>query len=225
VKNLVILQARMSSTRLPGKVMEIVNGKPMIYWQIQRIQRSKIEKLIVATSTENSDDILAEYMSRVGIDVYRGPIDDVFNRFIGVLNNYDAENFIRLTADCPMIMPQLLDSMIDFYRGGDFDYVSNTINPSFPDGLDIEIVKTSAFRRLSQFDLSDHELEHVTVGMYTRRQLFKCENYPNTSNLSELRWTVDYPEDLVFVKRVFSHFKGKEISFDLNDLLFFVDRL
>jgi spore coat polysaccharide biosynthesis protein SpsF len=225
MRDTAILQARMTSSRLPGKVMKIVNGEPMIYWQIQRILKSKVGKLIVATSSEETDDLLAAYIAEIGIEVYRGSINDVFSRFMGVINNYDGENFIRLTADCPLIMPNLLNLMIDFYHSGDYDYVSNTLNRSFPDGLDIEIIRTSAFQRLSQFELSDAEIEHVTLGMYSRPEIFKCENYSQGLNMSELRWTVDYPEDLDFVKFVFSHFIGKEADFNFENVLDLLDTL
>jgi spore coat polysaccharide biosynthesis protein SpsF len=221
--NLVILQARMSSTRLPGKVMEIVNDSPMIWWQIQRIIGSKANKIVLATSNEYSDDALVEFATSAGIEVYRGDLNDVFSRFEGVINDSPSQNFIRLTADCPLVMPMLIDSMIEYYDQNSFDYLSNTLTPPYPDGLDIEIVRTSAFQRLSQCDLTQQEREHVTLGMYSRPNEFVCSNFPNSTNLSDLRWTVDYPEDLAFIRRVYSNFKGKETTFGIEDVLELLD--
>lgn len=220
-KNLVILQARMSSTRLPGKVLAIVNEQPMIYWQIKRIKEAKhIDELIVATSTEKSDDELADFLQQNGFLVERGSIDNVFQRFLQVLDrSSDFENVVRLTADCPLVMPALIDEMLTKFENSDIDYLSNALKPTFPDGLDIEIVRRSALVRLGKYYLSNSEIEHVTLGLQNRASDFVIENFSQDSDLSYLRWTVDYKEDLEFVRRIYAEFKGNEITFNYKDLL------
>ena len=215
-----ILQARMSSRRLPGKVLREINGKPMIYWQLQRIYRAKnVDKVIVATSTDTTDDPLVDFLNSEEVLYVRGSLDNVKERFDNVIRQFPAESFIRLTGDCPLVMPSLIDDLVDAFHEAEVDYLSNTIKPTFPDGLDIEVVKTEAFRRLDNASLSKAEIEHVTYGLYSRTDQFTTQNFVNSQDLSNLRWTVDYQEDLDFVRDVFSHFIGREDSFNLIELL------
>lgn len=215
-----ILQARMSSRRLPGKVLREINGKPMIYWQLQRIYRAKnVDKVIVATSTDTTDDPLVDFLISEEALYVRGSLDNVKERFDNVITQFPAESFIRLTGDCPLVMPSLIDDLVDAFHEAGVDYLSNTIKPTFPDGLDIEVVKTEAFRKLDNASLSKAEIEHVTYGLYSRTGQFTTKNFVNSQDLSNLRWTVDYQEDLQFVRDVFSYFTGREDSFNLIELL------
>jgi spore coat polysaccharide biosynthesis protein SpsF len=215
-----ILQARMSSSRLPGKVLLPINGEPMIYRQIERIrQASTIDKIIVATSTDTSDDSLVEFLTKRGIEVFRGSLDDVLSRFLEIQKEVYATAIIRLTGDCPLVMPELIDKMVaKFYELG-VDYLSNTLEPTYPDGLDVEVIEPSILAKLATFDLSRAEREHVTLGIYNRPSLFTLENFSGEKNLSQKRWTVDYLEDLAFVKQVFSEFEGRESLFTLEDMM------
>ena len=215
-----ILQARMSSRRLPGKVLREINGRPMIYWQLQRIYRAKnVDKVIVATSTDTTDDPLVDFLNSEEVPYVRGSLDNVKERFDNVITQFPSESFIRLTGDCPLVMPSLIDDLVDAFHEADVDYLSNTIKPTFPDGLDIEVVKTEAFRKLDNASLSKAEIEHVTYGLYSRTGQFTTQNFVNSQDLSNLRWTVDYQEDLEFVRDVFSYFTGREDSFNLIELL------
>lgn len=219
-RNLVVLQARMSSSRLPGKVMMEINSMPMIYWQVQRILKAKkVNSLVVATSTDSTDDSLAEFLEKNSIDVYRGSLDNVLSRFIEVAETYPHDALIRLTGDCPLVMPDLVDKMVDkFYEQG-VDYLSNTLKPTFPDGLDIEIVKSSVLNKISTFKLERKELEHVTYGIYMRPETFKLSNYLNESDRGLDRWTVDYQEDLDFVRFIFKQFSGRETEFTYQEVI------
>jgi spore coat polysaccharide biosynthesis protein SpsF len=218
-----ILQARMSSRRLPGKVLCEINGKPMIYWQLQRIYRAKnVDKVIVATSTDTTDDPLVDFLISEEVLYVRGSLDNVKERFDNVITQFPSESFIRLTGDCPLVMPSLIDDLVDAFHEANVDYLSNTIKPTFPDGLDIEVVKTEAFRKLDNASLSKAEIEHVTYGLYSRTGQFTIQNFINSQDLSNLRWTVDYHEDLEFVRDVFSYFTGREDSFNLIELLDFL---
>lgn len=146
-------------------------------------------------------------------------LDNVKERFDSVINQFPRESFIRLTGDCPLVMPGLIDEMVSAFHDSNVDYLSNTIKPTYPDGLDIEVVKSDAFRKLRNSTLSKAEMEHVTYGLYSRKGQFTTQNFVNSRDLSNLRWTVDYQEDLDFVRIIFSHFKGREDSFNLQDLL------
>ena len=219
LNNLAILQARMASTRLPGKVLLEINGIPSIKFQIDRIRNSKVNDLVVATSTDSSDDILVAYLKTINVEVRRGPLEDVASRFIQILDEYDPESFLRLTADCPFVMPKLIDQMLDYFQLRDLDYLSNTTPPTFPDGLDIEIVRTTAFLSLLESDLTDREREHVTLGLNSRKHEFVRDNFGSTSDFSYLRWTVDYPEDLKYLREIASFMVGREGSFTFEDIL------
>ncbi len=217
---LAILQARMSSSRLPGKVMEIVNGEPIIHWQIKRILRSKkVEDLVVATSKDSSDDVLVAYLNQAGISVYRGSLNDVFSRFLEVIGMYQPYAIVRLTGDCPLLMPEIIDQVIEAGLNTNSDYLSNTIIPTFPDGLDVEFVLSNSIRKLGMYELSDYEKEHVTVGIYGRANIFKVTNFENSSDLSSLRWTLDTSEDLNLIKFIYSKFFGAETDFSIEDIL------
>jgi spore coat polysaccharide biosynthesis protein SpsF len=216
---LVVLQARMSSNRLPGKVMKDVNGFPMIYWQIQRILRSKaVDELVVATSTDTTDDVLVNFLMGCSVKVYRGDLNDVFSRFLGASLVYPHDALIRLTGDCPLVMPELIDEMVKEFYSLDVDYLSNTLQPTYPDGLDIEIIKKGALNRLEGFSLNQKEKEHVTLGIYTRPEEFNCVNYQNFGDYSSQRWTVDYQEDFDFVQQIFLRFQGQESEFTYGDV-------
>ena len=223
--SIAILQARMSSSRLPGKVMTTINGKPIIYWQIRRILKSKlIENLIVVTSVEPSDDILASYLISEGINVHRGSLNNVYSRFVAVIEKFKPKSIIRLTADCPITMPSLIDQVIQAGLTTKSDYLSNTLIPTFPDGLDVEFVLSRSIRELGKYALSDYEKEHVTVGIYKRADIFKVTNLENLEDFSDIRCTLDEQQDVKFFHFLYSKFIGDEENFDLNDVLKLRDR-
>ena len=222
---LAILQARMSSSRLPGKVMIEVNGKPMIFRQIERIrQASFIDEVIVATSTHVSDDLLADFLVDNGVRVFRGSLNDVLSRFLEIQKRLKPSAVVRLTGDCPLVMPELIDEMVNCFNHSKVDYLSNTLEPTYPDGLDVEIISPYAMERLAELELSEPEREHVTLGIYTRPSMFTLQNFRGESDLSQKRWTVDYLEDLKFVREIFSVFEGNESTFTLRDVLLLLSK-
>lgn len=219
-KVLVIIQARMSSRRLPGKVLLELNGEPTIQRIVDRLKRAtQVDEIIVATSVDESDTKLFEFLQSKGVNCFRGALDDVLDRFIGVLATSDAEIIIRITADCPLVMPKLVDQMVFEFMESNLDYLSNTIYPTFPDGLDVEIFSKAALTKLNNLALSSTEREHVTLGMRNRPIDFRLRNFANKTNLSNLRWTVDYAEDFEFVRQVYSYFKDRESEFELDEVL------
>lgn len=213
----------MSSTRLPGKVLCEINGMPMIYWQIQRIAESKlVDKIIVATSDDPSDDVLVNYIESINQEYFRGSLNNVLERFVEVEKLYNPSIVVRLTADCPLIMPEIIDKCINRFAIEEVDYVSNILSLTFPDGLDVEVIRAGVLTKLSSLDLSDEEKEHVTLGILHRKNIFTTLNICNDINLSYYRWTVDNQTDLDFVKLVFKHFQTREFTFNMQDMLNFV---
>jgi spore coat polysaccharide biosynthesis protein SpsF len=217
---LVILQARMSSKRFPGKVLQDLFGKPMIIRQISRIQSAKnIGKIVVATTRREDDDLLVSTLLENEIDIYRGATDDVISRYVQVIRKFQANTVVRLTADCPLVMPELLDSMIEDFSRNNWDYLSNTIFPTYPDGLDIEIFSAKSLISLYSMKLTDPEKEHVTLGFHNRKKEFNLQNYKSNLDYSNLRWTVDYPEDLEFIRKVYSKFQDRMNLFGFYEVL------
>lgn len=220
-----ILQARMTSTRLPGKVLADLHGQPMIARQLERLSRSEeLEGLILATSVDASDDELTDFVGSLGIDVFRGDLNDVLGRFIGVANNWKPDVIVRLTADCPLASPEVIDRVISQFRADDVDYASNTLNPTFPDGIDVEVVKTSALNWVYENSTDPHEREHVTLGVYRRPEDFKLLSVRDSVDHSSLRWTVDEAADLEFVRWVYSELYETNPRFEYQDILDLIAR-
>lgn len=219
---LAIVQARMSSTRFPGKVLKDLQGKPMITRQLERVARAtSIDQIVVATSQQHEDDELARILETQGIDVVRGPLDDVLARFIAAIDRYQPDVVVRVTADCPLISPSVIDLVVESFHAGEADYVSNTMAPTFPDGLDVEVVTPRALQYVHESSVDPHEREHVTLGVYRRGDRFAIENVPNPSGAdhSDLRWTVDTAEDFIFVESIYNSFFPGQPNFDYHDVL------
>lgn len=202
-----ILQARMSSTRLPGKVLAPVLGTPMIGRQIERLRRSRrLDQVVVATSEGHDDDALADYCRSLDVPVVRGSLTDVLQRFCSALGQFpDAEVVVRLTADCPLADWRVVDAVVDRHLETGADYTDN-LRPvrTFPHGLDVEAVSPAALLAAGREAVDPYELEHVTPFVYRRPERFRLDSIARTPSLAHLRWTVDLPEDLDFVRYVYS---------------------
>lgn len=205
----------MSSTRLPGKVFRPIKGVPMMMHQIARIRQMRhLGDVVVATSVESSDDELAEFLAENGVTVFRGPLNDVAARFLGALDAHPSDIAVRLTADCPLIDPTVVDAVIERHVESGADYTSNVIERTFPRGLDCEVFNPDVLRGLYADGLSDFEKEHVTIGIYQRPERFHLENFAGDVDHSDLRWTVDTPEDFAFATWVFDQFDGDDFTSD-----------
>ena len=205
--NLAILQARMTSSRLPGKVMAPVLGEPMIGRQIERLRRAtRIDRLIVATSQQSSDDELASYCQSLGLDVVRGALDDVLGRFATALADHpDADVVVRLTADCPLTDPALIDAVIARHQAEGADYTSNTLGTrTYPHGLDAEVIRAEVLLQAARLADDPYEREHVTPYIYRRPEVFRLAGMMRRPSLAQLRWTVDVADDLAFVRGVYA---------------------
>lgn len=218
---LAILQARMSSTRLPGKVLADVAGAPMILRQIERLRRAeRLSRLIVATSTRPDDDPLAEVLAQAGVQVVRGDLDDVLSRFIVALDAAgDQDAAVRLTADCPLVDPAVVDATIDLFTRSGADYASNTGDQrTFPKGLDIEVFRTDVLRLAHAETRDPYDREHVTPFIYRQPERFKLVTLTQDRREGEVRWTVDRPDDLAFVRAVYEALYPARPAFDSEDI-------
>lgn len=220
-----ILQARMSSIRLPGKVLKPILGRPMIGLQIERLKRLKsIDSLIVATSDHSSDDELELVCEELGVRCFRGSLDDVLDRFYQTALSVEPDHIVRLTGDCPLTDPAVIDRVTRFYLDGNYDYVSNTIAPTFPDGLDAELFSFEALKRAWQEAKLPSEREHVTPYLYTNPSLFSIGSYREEPDNSHLRWTVDEKKDLEFVSAVYEELYPTNPDFCMEDVLLLLQR-
>ena len=217
---LAILQARMSSSRLPGKVLRPSLGQPMIGRQIERLRRARrLDRLVLATSTGAEDDVLAAYVKTLGVPVFRGPLDDVMARFQGALAAHGpAPTFLRLTGDCPLADPDVIDRVIDHHVTGGYDYTHNTADGSFPKGLDVEVIQRAAFDRACTAASTPYEHEHVTPYLYGHPELFRIGRV-GQSPPQPWRWTVDTPEDFAFVTAVYEALHPAKPDFRMADIL------
>ncbi len=215
-----LLQARTSSTRLPGKVLLPVLGVPMILRQVERIQRSSvIDRLIVVTSTDDSDEELALLCSRNNIDCFRGSLNDVLDRYYQAAKQDSSQHLVRLTADCPLTDPELIDQVIQYYAEGEFDYVSNAIEPTFPDGLDVEVFRFSCLEEAWKEARLPSQREHVTPFIYRQPEKFKIGHFKARNDLSHFRWTVDEPEDFILIERIYAALYASNPEFTTRDVL------
>jgi spore coat polysaccharide biosynthesis protein SpsF len=217
---LAVLQARCSSTRFPGKVLASLLGEPMILRQIERLRQSAlIDHLVVATSVDDSDDALVEVLAAADVDVRRGSLDNVVARFEDVVSDFPADHIVRLTADCPLADPAVVDAVIGRHLAVASDYTSNTLVPTYPDGLDVECVSARAFQQLLTLPLTAREREHVTLGLYSRPAAFTLANVTQSPDRSNLRWTVDVPEDLEFVKAIYERLYDGDNRFGQESII------
>ena len=225
VSTLAIVQARMSSSRFPGKVLAPLAGEPMIIRQLERIGRAEtLDGIVVATSEDATDDQLVRVLEDNGIEVVRGDLTDVLARFITVIDRFEPTTVVRLTADCPLTSPMVIDRVVARFDEGDHDYVSNTMTPTYPDGLDVEVVKASVLREVALLTTDRDEREHVTLGVYRRPDQYRIGNVVGDGDLSSLRWTVDTPEDYAFVSAVYDELYPANPLFDFSDVLAYLER-
>jgi spore coat polysaccharide biosynthesis protein SpsF len=223
---LAILQARTSSTRLPGKVLKPILGRPMLGWQIDRIRRSRtIDKLVVATSREASDDALEAFCDANGVSCHRGPLHDVLARFHGTVEAFGpADDVIRLTGDCPLIDWTVIDAAVALHRSEGADLTGNGIHRTFPDGLDVEVMTSSALDRAHREATDAGHREHVTQYIYHHPEKFRLAHLTQSPDLAALRWTVDTIADFEMVEQVFAGLAGLNNNFVQQDVLGFLDQ-
>ena len=206
MKTVAIVQARMGSTRLPNKVMKPIGGVPMIELLLARLARTKrLDQIVLATSTDERNQPLVDHVQNIGYVCVRGSENDVLQRYLDAAIQVDADVLVRITGDCPLVDPVLVDRAIDAFFSQEVDYLSNSSPATFPDGLDIEVFTMGALKRAARESEDPFDHEHVTP--YLRKPgLFKTGVLTNDEDLSSLRWTVDEPADFEVISEVFKHF-------------------
>jgi len=206
LKTVALVQARMNSRRLPGKVMRKIGNRALIEILVERLKKAKcLDGILVATTKTKADDCLVRLLRAKGIPFYRGSAEDVLGRLTAAAKSADATIVVRITGDCPLVDGQVVDAVVADYRQGGVDYVSNVDPPTFPDGLDVEVFSARVLNQANRASRRRAEREHVTPWMRTHPRLRK-RNVSQTVDLSGERWTVDEPEDFEVIKKIFRHF-------------------
>jgi spore coat polysaccharide biosynthesis protein SpsF len=219
-KVVAIIQARMGSTRLPGKVMMEIVGKPMLWHVINRVKHAKrLDDIVIATTALNEDKQILELASEIRVKSYAGSEDDVLDRYYQAAIIYKADVIVRITADCPLIDPTVIDRAIEFYLDHDFEYVGTGIKPSYPDGLDTEVFSFGVLKRAWKEATLASEREHVTPYIKKNPQVFSIKNLENDKDLSYMRWTVDEECDLEFVREIYNKLYKEGEMFYMEDIL------
>ncbi|WP_174615544.1 cytidylyltransferase domain-containing protein [Virgibacillus ihumii] len=217
-----IIQARMGSTRLPEKIMKKVSGKPLLEYQIERVKRSKlINKIIIATTVKQQEQPIIDLCDRLSVDYYRGSENDVLSRFYEAATESDADAIVRLTADCPLISPHVIDNIISQFLllTPKYDYVSNTIERTYPLGLDTEVFSMECLETASREGKKDLHREHVTAYMYTHPNKFITANVKHTQDHSNFRLTVDTKEDFQLIANILETLYPQKPDFELEDII------
>ena len=226
IKAVAIVQARLGSTRLPGKVLLDLAGEPMLVRDMDRLARAEtLDEVVVATTVEPADEAIVDLCQERGWPCFRGSEKDVLDRYYRAAQEYQADAVVRITSDCPLIEPQVVDQVVKAFleRQPELDYASNTApERTFPRGLDTEVMRFDALERAWREDDDPAWREHVTPYIRRHPERFQTYGVLNDEDLSRMRWTVDTPEDLAFVRRIYEHFGHDHFSW--HEVLALLDR-
>lgn len=192
-----IIQARMSSSRFPGKVLHRVAGKPMLQYLLERLGRcASLDTVVVATSREESDTPVARFCEERGVPCHRGPLADVAGRFLGVMDRFGFDAFVRVTGDSPLLDPRIVDRAVGLFREAGADAVTNVLERSFPKGQSVEVFRSDVFRRGYGRMREARHFEHVTLFFYENARDYRIVNFSSGQDLGRVQLSVDTPEDM-----------------------------
>lgn len=217
-----IIQARMGSSRLAGKVLMKVLGRPLLAYQLERVGRSvNIDEILVATTDKAIDDDVALLCESLGIPYLRGSEDDVLERYYKTALQVKADAVVRLTGDCPLIDPQVIDKVIDYYllHVHEFQYASNTLKRTFPRGMDAEVFSFQALKKAHRQATSSADREHVTRYIVNNPEAFKLFNVSYSEDCSFHRWTVDTHEDFTLIREIIEAIYPSNPHFSMEDII------
>jgi len=225
-KRIALIQARIGSSRLPGKVLyPLVNDVPSLWLMVERVKRANIDEIVIATSTSQRDDVIVDYEHLPpGCSYFRGSEDDVFNRCYNAADEFVEDIYndiiVNLTGDCPLCDPYIINEVIATFDNLDgAEYVSNINPPTFPDGLDVEVCSFSAYHRMYHAPLTDLDREHVTLYIRKHMDDFKTANVRCHENLSQMGWALDQQEDYEFIRAVYENLYPVNPHFGMEDIL------
>lgn len=216
----IIIQARMSSTRLPGKVIKPIMGKPLLSLLLERVRRvHAAHSTIIAISTNPADTVIENLCNKEKTPVFRGSEENVLDRYYQTALQFSCDAIVRITSDCPLIDPSIIDEAIQIFIEQKADYVSNTLNRTFPRGMDVEVFSFKSLEESFKKATKSSEKEHVTPYIYQHPAHFKLHNFTYSTDKSSYRLTVDTPEDLLLITKIYENLYPKNKNFSLQDIL------
>jgi len=219
-----IIQARMGSSRLPGKVSMDLGGETVLGRVVRRLQRSRhISKIVVATTTVPADEVIVAECDRLEVLCFRGSEHDVLDRYYQAARANAADAVVRITSDCPLIDPELVDETVEVFGDKHADYASNVFPRTYPRGLDTEVFSFDALDRAWREAREAHQREHVTPYLYEHPQIFKLASLSGAADYSRYRWTLDTREDLELLRAIYSRFDGRD-DFSWKEVLRLMER-
>jgi spore coat polysaccharide biosynthesis protein SpsF len=224
MRTVAIIQARMGSTRLPGKVMMSLGGATMLTQVVERARRAnRLDEVVIATTTGAADQEIVEACTVLGVPVFRGDEQDVLSRYYLAALEHRADAVVRVTSDCPLIDPDVIDAHVDRLTGrwSEVDFVTNMVHQSYPLGLAVETMPMDVLARMHRLSMTPYLREHVTTLAYEQPNLFVIDHLLHPTDLSHLRWTVDTARDMEFARTVFDHFGHNHFTW--GDILDFVE--
>ncbi len=206
-----IVQARMGSTRLPGKVLMDIGGESVLARVVHRLKRaSQIREIVIATSAEVKDGVIVRECERLAVSCFRGSEHDVLERYWRAAEQFRCDVVVRVTSDCPLIDPDVVDEVITAFIDKEADLACNDFPRTFPRGLDVEVLTIDALRRAREMSDQHYQREHVTPVIYERPEIFSVVSVQTKPDLSHLRWTLDTREDLALVRAIYSYFYNRD---------------
>jgi spore coat polysaccharide biosynthesis protein SpsF len=222
MKTAIIVQARMTSTRLPGKVLKEVLGKPLLEYQVERLRQvGNADEIVIATTVNDSDEPIVALAHRLGVHVVRGSEHNVLSRYHDAATAIGADVVVRVTSDCPLIDPDVVEAVIaDFVaRHGECDFMATDLERSYPIGMDVEVFSFAALHDAFTEAVAEEELEHVTPFIYRRPGRYRLANHRGPDGIAHHRWTVDTPDDFVLVAHIFEALYPSNPHFRLADIV------
>lgn len=219
-----IIQARMGSTRLPGKVLEDLSGETVLARVVSRTRQARlVDEVAVATTIESADDAIAKECERIRVGWFRGDEADVLDRYSRAAEKSMADGIVRLTSDCPLIDPELIDETIRVFLDQKVDYATNALTVSYPPGLDVEVMTAEALTRAWSSAREAYQRTHVTPYLYENPAMFKMASISADRDYSKYRWTVDTAEDLELIRAIYGHFAPRD-NFGWREVLVLIER-
>lgn len=227
MKVVIIVQARMTSTRLPGKVLKQIQGKSLLEYQLERLRRVKLaDEIVIATTTNETDQPIVEFCERLGVACFRGSEHDVLARYHDAATLHQADMVVRVTSDCPLIDPAVIDQVIGFFLNHieEYDYVTNCLKRTYPRGMDAEVLSFQVLHEAFVEAVEPEEREHVTPFIYRHPERYRLANIDFSENQEHHRWTVDTPEDFELVEKILTALYPVHPDFSLEDVLDLLQR-
>jgi spore coat polysaccharide biosynthesis protein SpsF len=225
MKILAIIQARTGSTRLPNKVLLKISNKAVLEHVIERVKKSKfVTGILVATTTNKEDQKIVTLCNHIGIMVFQGSENDVLDRYYQAAKSIKPDHVVRITADCPLIDPKVIDDVVSMHLNKNADYTTNIMVETYPDGEDVEVFTLATLEKIWKNAKLKSEREHVTLYIRNKKRLFRIHNLKNTVNLSGYRWTLDNKEDYDLIKTIYKHLYSRNSCFGMKETVKFLNK-